>query len=354
MRRFGSLLLLLVVPALFAVALPKVAVLNALVNDKIDPSVVAPVTDKVVEKLVSSQAFVVLDREYVDQVLKEREFQLSGMVSDQDISKAGKYLGAQYVVVIRVELVGDTYFVSSRMIDVETGVIYRQSSAQGEGKLAVLLSLADQVGSTIAGLKVAPPATAQGRAQTLVRPSTNQDTTSNQDTTANNPPPRQSSPAPAKATSSNKALEDIGFRLYVGAGNGTQAVGSSTKDIQAGDIYFIIPLDGPLCMTANFTYIDGSSTNALTSYGFDFGIGLALPIANFIMPWGSAKLGFSALDASDYSGFEVAVDLGVDLKLGSFLMGVRYQVQSASLSDYTNHTIDTVTDATILMVGLKF
>jgi len=348
MRRFGSLLLLLVFPALFVAALPKVAVLNALVNDKIDPSVVTPVTDKVVEKLVASSSFVVLDREYVDQVLKEREFQLSGMVTDQDISKAGKYLGAQYVVVIRVELVGDTYFVSSRMIDVETGVIYRQASAQGEGKLAVLLSLADQVGSTIAGLKVAPPATAQGRAQTLVRPSTDQDTT------ANTPPPPQTAPAPARATTSNKALENIGFRLYVGVGNGTQAVGSSTKDIQAGDIYFIIPLDGPLCMTANFTYIDGSSSNALTSYGFDMGIGLALPIANFIMPWGSAKLGFSTLSASDYSGFEAAVDLGVDLKLGSFLMGVRYQVQSASLSDYTGKTIDTVTDATIVMVGIKF
>ncbi len=104
-------------------ALPKVAVLNAVIGEGVDSSVMNPVTDKVVEQLVASKQYLVLDRENVDSILKEREFQYSGLVSDEEVSKAGKYLGAEYVVVIRVEKKDDTYFVSFRMMEVETGII---------------------------------------------------------------------------------------------------------------------------------------------------------------------------------------------------------------------------------------
>ena len=55
-----------------------------------DPSVIVPVTEKIVERLVVFGRFTVLDRANIDSVLKEREFQMSGMVSDQDVVTAGK------------------------------------------------------------------------------------------------------------------------------------------------------------------------------------------------------------------------------------------------------------------------
>jgi hypothetical protein len=73
------------------------------------------------------------------------------MVSDQEVVTAGKYLGADFVVVTKVQKVGETYFISAKMITVKTGVIASQSSSQGEGKLAVLIGLAEEVGDVLAG-----------------------------------------------------------------------------------------------------------------------------------------------------------------------------------------------------------
>lgn len=162
--------LLLAIIALASVgtlmAQPKVAVLDTIIGDKVDTSVIVPVTEKVIEQLVQSGKYTVLDRANTTQVLGEREFQLSGMVSDQEITEAGKYLGADYVVVIRVLLMADTYVLTSKMIDVKTGVIASQTSAEGEGKISILLRMAGTVGQTLAGGSVAEaPAVAAAPAQ---------------------------------------------------------------------------------------------------------------------------------------------------------------------------------------------
>ena len=69
--RVLSLLSALLLPAL-ASALPKVAVLDLSVQKGIDASVVAPVTESLMEEVVGSRAYVVLDRAYIEQVLKEK------------------------------------------------------------------------------------------------------------------------------------------------------------------------------------------------------------------------------------------------------------------------------------------
>ena len=144
---------LLLVPALTAAvaaaALPKVAVLDLVAQKGVDPSVVIPITESVMEEVVASRAYVVLDRAFIVQVLKEKEFQLSGLVSDTQATAAGQYLGADYVVTGRIQLMGEAYFVVAKMIEVKTGVIVSQSSEQGEGKAAALLSLARSLGKKL-------------------------------------------------------------------------------------------------------------------------------------------------------------------------------------------------------------
>ena len=163
LRRVTLLLsIALLLPAL-AWALPKVAVLDLSVQKGIDATVVGPVTESIMEEVVGARAYVVLDRAYIDQVLKEKEFELAGMVSDSQVAQAGQYLGADYVVAGKIQLIGDTYFVVAKMIEVKTGVIVAQSSEQGEGKLAVLLGIAHSVGrklvtgAPISALSPTPP-----------------------------------------------------------------------------------------------------------------------------------------------------------------------------------------------------
>jgi hypothetical protein len=148
--------LLLAVSCAIALAQPKIAVLDALIPQNMDPSIISPATDKIIEKLVQSNRFIVLDRANIDSVLKEREFQVSGMVSDQDAVTAGKYLGADFIVVSKISRVGDTNFISGKMINVKTGVIVSTTSAQGDGKLPIVISLAGQVGEVLAGGTATP------------------------------------------------------------------------------------------------------------------------------------------------------------------------------------------------------
>jgi TolB-like protein len=138
-----------------AAAAPKVAVLDAVLPEKMDINVAIGVTEKISEELVGSGKFTVLDRTTVGQSLKEIEFQMSGMVSDEQIKKAGEQLnsrlGAAYVVVSRVSVVGDTYFVTAKMIDIKTGEITAQASSEQEGKVAITLKIAQVVGKKLAG-----------------------------------------------------------------------------------------------------------------------------------------------------------------------------------------------------------
>lgn len=160
MKRSAVLLAVLMFP-LQLFASPKVAVLDVVVSKEIDPSVVVPVTETIMEEIVSSKAFTVLDRSFVAQVLKEKEFQVSGLVSDEQIVKAGQYLGADYVVAGRAQMVADSYFLVAKMIEVKTGVITAQTSETGQGKLLVLLDLARTVGRKLAGGGGPAPAAAQ-------------------------------------------------------------------------------------------------------------------------------------------------------------------------------------------------
>lgn len=149
--------------------LPHLAVLDAFIPKGLDPWISAPVTDKIIEELVNSGKFVVLDRANVAQVLKEKEFQISSdMVKVEEIREAGQYLGADFVVVARVSRVGSTYFMSARMIHVESGTISVQTSDEKKGSVDVLLSIAKAVGTKLAGgiiEQVAPEAIASETAQ---------------------------------------------------------------------------------------------------------------------------------------------------------------------------------------------
>jgi basic membrane protein A and related proteins len=148
-RTLAKTLALLLLP-IAAAALPKVAVLDMIAQKDVDQSMVAPVTETIMGEIVASRAYTVLDRAYIDQVFKEKEFQLSGIVSDQQVVQAGQFLGADYVVAGKILLAGGDYFLVAKMIDMQTGAITAQSSEQAEGKALVLLDMARLVGRALA------------------------------------------------------------------------------------------------------------------------------------------------------------------------------------------------------------
>jgi len=135
--------------ALFAQ--PSLAVIDAVLEEGLDPAIRVPITEKIIEQAVASGKYLVLDRANVTQVLEEKEFQFSGMVKDTEIKQAGEYLGADFVGAARVSKVGETYFISAKIIDVETGAIVAQASAEKKGQADVVFELANTVGTKLMG-----------------------------------------------------------------------------------------------------------------------------------------------------------------------------------------------------------
>jgi len=145
---------ILILPA-FAFAKPQVAVLDAILAAGMDKTVAVPIIDKIMEELVNSGKYVVIDRANVEQVLKEKEFQLSsGVVKNEEVRQAGEYLGADLVIVASASRVGSTYVISAKMIDVVTGEIVAQASSEQKGSIDVVLEVARTVGKQISGQKV--------------------------------------------------------------------------------------------------------------------------------------------------------------------------------------------------------
>lgn len=344
MKKGIFLFSLLVVTINLVLAQPKIAVLDAVIDKKMDQSISVAVTEKVIERLVVSGRFTVLDRTNVAQVLKEREFQVSGMVSDAEITEAGRYLGADFVVAINVQQIADTYFITAKMIAVKTGVIANQTSAEGDGKLSVLIGLAERVGNVMAGGTVLAPAAADTNKQ------------------ATKP---VASDEPKKKSETNKDSR-IGIRFYGSAGVGAQNLSfynsyyayqfDKTYSGSGAELYLLANLWNGFCVTSNFCYIDAIDDDGAAMSSFDIGAGYALPMG-IIMPWVAAKIGYSYIDwPSDYTadGIDFGFDVGTDLRLGSFLIGLRYQYTNVTFVKSGYYDITNDQQAFWLMIGYRF
>ena len=141
--------------SLAATAAPQIAVLDTVLAAGVDPAAGLLVTNKIEEEFVNQKKYRVLDRANIERVLREKEFQLSsGIVRNEEVRQAGEYLGADFVVVANVSRIGQTYVISAKMIDISSGEIAAQASAQQAGRIDVLLDVAREVGVRLAGTAV--------------------------------------------------------------------------------------------------------------------------------------------------------------------------------------------------------
>jgi len=81
--------------------------------------------------IVNTPGFTVLERSLIDQVLRENRFQAEGLVDDAQISEMGRMMGANLTFVINLTRMGDgNFFISARLIDVQTARIEKQQTAR--------------------------------------------------------------------------------------------------------------------------------------------------------------------------------------------------------------------------------
>jgi TolB-like protein len=138
--------MMLLVCVMGGYALPKVAVFDVELGEQIDRSAVIPITETIITEMSKSRDFLMLDRSNIEKTLKEQEFQLSGLVAEDNVAELGKLLGADYIIVLKAQKLGEAWFLTGKMIEVKTSIIYFQTSISGHGDVSVLISLAQSIG----------------------------------------------------------------------------------------------------------------------------------------------------------------------------------------------------------------
>lgn len=96
---------------------------------------------KIVTFITKSDEYSAVERtsDFLSELTKEQEYQMSGAVKDNQIVKLGQQFGVRYVLVADVSEIFESLFISARMIDVQTGQI--TNSAEADAKVESLDAL---------------------------------------------------------------------------------------------------------------------------------------------------------------------------------------------------------------------
>lgn len=135
--------------------LPTLAV-NLLEARGINVDEAATLTDVLRNELINTRKYVVMERDQMEQILKEQGFQQSGACSDQAcLVEIGQLLGAQQLVAGSIGKVGRAYSINIRIISVQSGQIINNVSHSYTGPIESLLtSEMAVVAKKLAGLPV--------------------------------------------------------------------------------------------------------------------------------------------------------------------------------------------------------
>ncbi|MGV7929780.1 MAG: CsgG/HfaB family protein [Spirochaetota bacterium] len=111
---------------------------------------------------ISDPGFTLVERDQLNEVMKEQGLSLSGVVDEGTSKKLGKILAADFIIVGSVSRIGASYAISARMVNGDTGEIVRAqtASAKSEDEIPEKLGL---LAYALLGLKA--PA-----AETAVKP----------------------------------------------------------------------------------------------------------------------------------------------------------------------------------------
>ncbi len=349
-KRYGLLLLLLSAGFLFAQDIPKVAVLNASLGENVPINASAIVGDSINEMFVKSPKFQVTDRSALASLQEEKMFQLSGEVSDNDAVDIGKTIGARYICVSNVNVLGDTFSVSARLIEVETAQVVNQQTRRMRGGVEVLYDLADLVGGALTGLTVVTPASSQPPAE---EEPVKETPVQKEEPVAQTQPERRTEPVaktPSRTAPEPQSHLMFSFMFpsfdseiyHTASGEVIYDVadfyGGTSEDIGV-DLHYLEPF-------LKYGYISFGMTvsmQTMTIAGVDYdnfmnvepylGLGLIFAPLSFLDVYGGFTLGYLALVLGDFwdnsgevaGGGAFGMELGSDLHFGGLGLTLRYR-----------------------------
>jgi HD-GYP domain-containing protein (c-di-GMP phosphodiesterase class II) len=84
-------------------------------------NVSSQLTERLMQKIMDSQAYILVERKQLDQVIQEQNLQTSGLTESQGAEAVGKILNIDKMIVGNISQWEGQYLVTARLIDVKTG-----------------------------------------------------------------------------------------------------------------------------------------------------------------------------------------------------------------------------------------
>ena len=137
----------------------KIVILNI---QSSSPNLSDYIIDELIANAVNDKIFTVVDRQQLDAIRSEQNFQLSGEVDDNDALTIGKFFGAQTIVSGRVNQVGDRYRMTIRALEVQTAQVqgqYNRNITAGATITALMASGGTSPAATTNTTPASPPIT---------------------------------------------------------------------------------------------------------------------------------------------------------------------------------------------------
>jgi len=157
------------------------------------------------ENAVNDDVFTVVDRQQLDVIRAEQNFQWSGEVDDASAQEIGKLLGAQSIISGSITAIGSIYRIQIRAIAVQTAAVQGQFSQNVDSKSSIVAALTKKVvpaGSS--SLATATGNHANTRTQTAQTPTPAASGTAQQTTPAAPAAPPSAPATPVQTASQNK------------------------------------------------------------------------------------------------------------------------------------------------------
>lgn len=94
-----------------------------LIGNNITDGTLSAISNRLFHKIFQKNTFTLLEREKMEEILKEQAFQMSGCISSECLIDAGKLLNVELILSGSISKVTDFYMIDLRIIDVENGEI---------------------------------------------------------------------------------------------------------------------------------------------------------------------------------------------------------------------------------------
>ena len=132
MRKLKILVLLFLIASLFAQN-DRIAVLELKSENITEPEVKA-ITERMRTSLVKYDFLKVMERSKIKDLLQEQSYQYQAYFSEEEAVKAGRMVGANYILAGSVQELESGYYVSARLIEVETTTTIAQQDLMVHNK----------------------------------------------------------------------------------------------------------------------------------------------------------------------------------------------------------------------------